>query len=100
MLEYLTFLVQQQWHPVGSKINPEILYKLNEWGLGYAHTQKMFLVIHGHLVWEPYIFNSLEITVYLIVIVVNRQSKVASCLTDQDMAKISSQVPATRCNNY
>lgn len=56
---------------------------------------KMFLIIHGHLVWETNIFNSLGITVYLVVILVNRPSKVASYLTDQDAATVSFQVNAT-----
>ena len=37
-------------------------------------------------------------TVYLAVIVVNRQSKVASCLTNQDTANVSLQVYALHCN--
>lgn len=56
---------------------------------------KMFLIIHGHLVWETKIFNSLGITVYLVVILVNKTSKVASRLTDQDAATVSSQVNDT-----
>lgn len=80
--EYLTFLVQQQWHPVGRTINPKILYKLNEWGLTYP--KKMFLVIHGHFVRKPYIWNSPGITACFVVKEVNRQSQVASCLTEQD----------------
>lgn len=55
----------------------------------------MFLVIHGHLVQETYIFNSLGITIDLVVIVVNRPSKVASCLTKTLLQFLPKSMPLT-----